>query len=166
MNIVQSNNSPNKPFFYALLDEVRMLEEHSSHTPPQQVDSGSKKITLRINSSYGFQVGLDDPKSPKNIRIELDYSVEFFAADTDIQIAFYNAKHAAQFTITEWFGFDDWRELPDDCANVYFAIVYNIAKTRAENTLVALGLKAISLEKYDHSQPVEKETFTDKTNDD
>ena len=131
-------------FINATLAQTRLVSERvtsASGTPSKE----PKEIQLRVDTSSGFSIALDDMTRPNHILVEIDYKLSLKKQDGDKQLLDYEAKHVAQFNIASWLGFDDWTDVPHGAMTPYLAMIQNIAMRRAEGTLVEMGLRGINL---------------------
>jgi hypothetical protein len=88
---------------------------------------------------------VDDQTTPRELIIEIDYKASLKQQDTEKILVSYEATHIAQFKIAGWGGFSDWSQVSADTFSPYFSTVHNIALSRAENTIAAMGMRGISL---------------------
>ena len=143
-------------FINATLTQTRLVSERVTSIPTAP-SKEPKDIQLRIDTSSSFSVDLDDLTKPKHILVYIDYKVSLKTLDTEKQFVDYEAKHVAQFNIASWLGLDDWTDVPGGAMAPYLAMIQHIAMRHAENTLVEMGLRGISLP----ASPVDKSNVTE-----
>lgn len=131
-------------FVDARLSQHRMVKEQAT-SASARFSKTPNQVQVRTETTSGFSVALDNPAVPTELLIEIDYKVEIKIPDKDTPVVSYESKHAVQFTIVGWGGFKDWTAVPTETFSAYFAVTHNIALTRAENTLAAMGLRSVAL---------------------
>lgn len=156
--IQQSTNGG--AFINAILVQARLVNEHVRSAPSAPTKE-PKQIQLRIDTSSGFSVALDNTARPNHFIVEIDYKLSLKTQETEKQLLDYEAKHSVQFDVTAWSGFDDWIDMPNGVMAPYFAVIQNFAIRRAEGTLVEMGLRGINLP----VSPVDKAVTTEAKGD-
>jgi hypothetical protein len=131
-------------FINATLAQTRLLSERVT-SASSKANKEPKEIQIRVDTSSGFSVALDNVTKPNIIFVEIVYKVNLKAQDTDKQLIDYEAKHVALFNLVGWFGFNDWSDVPNSAMAPYLAMAQNIAIRRAEGTMDAMALRGISL---------------------
>lgn len=137
-------DTKDRAFLDARLSRARLVSEEVS-SAPIQISKEPKQVQLRIETASSFSVGLDDLASPSEITIEIEYKANLKTQDTDKLLTEYVSKHAAQFSVIAWLGFDDWMNIPQSALAPYFSIAQNIALRRAENTFSDMGFSGVVL---------------------
>ena len=130
-------------FLSATLVQTRLASEQIS-TAPTKPEVGVTELQVKTDTSSGFSVALADAKNPTHLFLQIDYKVSVKIANTETLLAQYEAKHATQFKVINWSGFN-WEDIPQDVMIPYFAMVQNIAIRRADTTFIEMGMRGISL---------------------
>lgn len=128
----------------AFLVATRLVSERVS-SASGGMNKEPQQVQLNIEGTSGFTVGVDDLSDPKNVQIEIDYRAVLKILNTEKKVVEYEAKHAAQFSIRGWGGFDDWNFPPSAAISPYLAMLQRVAVQRAESTLLEMGLRGIAL---------------------
>ena len=144
-----SSTSSNKtevvpPFVSANLIQTRLVDERITSAPVQS-STEPKPVQLKAETTTTFAVALDNPKTPSRVLIELEYLVTLRIDESDFVIADYKAKHASEFKIISWHGFEDWTQVPQSSLVPYFAMSHNVALRRAQRTLLDMGFGTVVL---------------------
>lgn len=141
-------------FINARLTHVRLASETATSAPAPP-SKAPQQVQLRTETSSGFTMGLDSPEKPSVLVIGIVYKVSLIIPDTENKVAEYEAKYEAQFSLIEWTGFDDWTNMPQSALSPYLAFIHNIASRKAEETLLEMGVKGVTLpqpEKFDGNE--------------
>ena len=128
----------------ARLVQARLVSEQVISSPGQTTPN-PKQIQVRTETSTGLTLGLDDPKKPKAMTIELAYQVNHIVNETNQKVVEYHAKHSALFNIHNQSGIDSWLNPPKDALAPYFAFVHGMAMRRAEHTFLDMGIRGVAL---------------------
>jgi hypothetical protein len=156
MSKTQSINKSEFAFVFAYLDSIKMVKEESYHRQEEVFEQGSEldevSVELEVKTSAKFEMGIDDTSNPKNIQIVLHYFVKGLIKGTEKEVANYISIHEAQFKVSKVHGIKDWKKSHEEAMSIYFSMVYNFAKSRAQNTLTALDLKEIPLGNIDFTK--------------
>lgn len=145
-----------RPFFGAVQDSIRMVEEHSEYFDSTDFNVTNGKIKYKVFNEVTYNTGVDDPESPQRLQILINFSLHIAEEPSGTPIADYQATHEAIYLITFTQGTINWLDMDENDLVVYFSSLFNTAKTRAESALSAMGLKALTLENQDFTKPAEK----------
>lgn len=146
----KSSTPPTKKsaFIDARLSQSRLLSEHA--TCATLTNKEPLQAQLRADTASGFTIGLDLPEEPKVIVISIEFKAILKTLVGDNDLIEYEAKHEVQFIIEGWTGFDDWTNLPSESIAPYLAVVHNIARKKAEATIIEMGFIGLSLPQPEH----------------
>jgi hypothetical protein len=106
---------------------------------------GSQQLELRTDVSSNFTIALDNPASPANLLVEVEFRAGLRLPDSEDLLFTYVAKHVAQFKIVGATGFDDWAAIPEGALGPYLAITNALAQRSAERTILDMGLRGVAL---------------------
>ena len=131
-------------FVNARLVQTRLVSEQIDSVAMQSTTE-PKPVQFKAETTAGFTVALDHPQTPKGLLIEVQYNVALKLAESDKAIANYSGKHAGEFKLIAFSGFEEWANIPHQSLIPYFAMMHNVALRHAQRTLFDMGLGAIVL---------------------
>ncbi len=126
------------------------MSERATSSPAKPVakedqEQPVKQVQLQTETTSNFEIGLDDPLSPKVINIEVELIVVMKAPDQEKSLVEYQAKHQATFQILGSTGFSNWEDVPEEALAPYVAMTHDRAVRKAEITLYEMGLRGSGL---------------------
>lgn len=128
----------------ARLLQARLVSEQVTSSPGQTTPD-VKQVQVRTETTTALTLGLDDPKKPKAMTIDLAYQVNHVVAETNKKLVEYQAKHSALFTIHSQSGIESWLNIPTDALAPYVAFLHGMAMRRAEHTFLDMGIRGVAL---------------------
>jgi hypothetical protein len=112
---------------------------------PARPSSRPQEVQLKTDVNANMSVGIDDPKSPKEMIVDVELQVELKLPNTDKSLLSYVSKHSSLLKVLAWSGFDDWSAIPQGALGPYFSMAYIVALDQAEHALLAMGFRGVSL---------------------
>lgn len=137
------SSTKEEAFLNAILSQTRLASEQIT-TAPGRPGRGTTELQAKTDMSSSFAVALDNTEKPTHLHIEIDFKVSVKIANTEKQLALYEAKHVVQFNVINWSGFD-WSNAPNDVMIPYFAMIQHIAMRRADVSFIEMGMRGIVL---------------------
>jgi hypothetical protein len=132
-------------YINAQLVQTRLTKENANSMPGKFSDEKRAPLQVEVSTNSEFTTGLDNKDLPKELFLELNFKLHLKLKDKDQRIATYEAGHAARFLIAGYGGFTDWLNVPTGIFEPYFSALHHIAVSRAENTLLAMGLRGVAI---------------------
>lgn len=148
MSTSSTNLNKKLAFIDARLTQSRLTSERAicaalTNQEPFQTE-------IKTDTASNFTIGLDSLETPKVIVITIEFVASLKFHESSKNLLDYEAKHEVVFSIEGWTGFDDWTDLPSEAIAPYLAIVHNIARNKADATMIEMGFKGISLPQPEH----------------
>ena len=148
MSIDSPSTNDRKAFVDASLTHVRLVSLRAKSDMGTAAKEG-QQVQLRTDTSSSFSVGLDSLEKPTAIAITIQFKASIKLPETEQPIVEYESKHEGRFEIVSWTGFN-WPEMPPDAMSSYLANMHNIAQKKAEEIILDMGLKGVTLPKPDN----------------
>ena len=145
MTTPQSTSKSNAhTFVNAKLVQTRLVSQQIDSVPMQRTVE-PKPIQFKAETTAEFTVALDDPNTPQALLIEVQYKVVLKLAESDQEVASYKGKHAGEFRVIDYAGFQEWINVPHMALVPHFATMHHTALKHAQHCLLDMGLGAIVL---------------------
>ena len=143
-----SQSTSRRGFVDARLVQSRIVSE-SITSVPGRPNAKPQQVQLKTDVTSNIGVGIDDPTAPKEMVLDVQLNVELRLPDAEKSLVSFVVKHSSLFKVVAWTGFDDWSTIPQGALGPYLAMAYVAAIDQAEHSLLALGLKGITLPRSD-----------------
>lgn len=144
MSTDSATSTDSRAFVDASLSHVRLVSVRAKSETPATNKEG-QQVQLRTDTTSGFTIGVDSVDKPSAMLVTIDFKASLKIPETENPIIQYEARHEARFEIVGWTGFSNWSDMPSDAISSYLATVHNIALRKAEEIILEMGLKGVTL---------------------
>lgn len=143
-----------QPFIDGRIILSRLINEHSALTA-SAAHKANAKFEVNVSTASEFEVGVNDLDKPERLKVEIVFKAILETKAESDQIVNYEVRYACEFAIARWCGFSNWHKPSEAALAPYFAFTHHLARLRAEEALIRMGLRNISLPPfgYENAEP-------------